>query len=238
MREARHVDVLAADAEVVLQRVADTAAAGTRRTCTRSCSQRYRPMTSDAVADAVRMLVGLRVQQDARRVDGRRAHDDDLAETPCAPCPSAIEVLHALRQPVLVHEHAPTTAFDRISSLPVFSAAGSRWSAEQKKDAVSQPGAAVAAVMAGGEAVAAASSRLARRPCTIGMSRDSNACFSSRSPHRGAGGGMQELAARQRVRIVVAAADADQLLDLVVVRRDVLVVRSATGSPSRPSPAP
>ena len=33
----------------------------------------------------------------------------------------------------------PTTAFDRISSLPVFIAAGSRWSAEQKNDPVSQP---------------------------------------------------------------------------------------------------
>ena len=32
-----------------------------------------------------------------------------------------------------------TTALDRISSLPVFRASGSRWSAEQKKDAVSQP---------------------------------------------------------------------------------------------------
>ncbi len=31
------------------------------------------------------------------------------------------------------------TAFERISSLPVFRAKGSRWSAEQKNDAVSQP---------------------------------------------------------------------------------------------------
>ena len=33
----------------------------------------------------------------------------------------------------------------------------------------------------------------------------------------------QELAARQRFRVIVAAVDADQLLDLVVVRGDVLV---------------
>ena len=31
------------------------------------------------------------------------------------------------------------TAFERISSLPVFTAKGSRWSAELKNEAVSQP---------------------------------------------------------------------------------------------------
>ena len=135
----------------------------------------------------------------------------------------AIEVLHAVREAVVVRRgRAPTTAFERISRRPVLSAKGSRWSAEQKNDAVSQPRAAVAAVVAGGKA--------ARRPRHVGAAAcHDGRCRACERPLEQALAAarrrrrLQELAAGQRLGVVVAAADADELLDLVVVRRDVRV---------------
>ena len=116
-----------------------------------------------------------------------------------------------------------TTAFDR--SLQLAGLDGARQQvigrAERRADVAAR--AAVAAVVTGRIAVAAACVRLARRPATIGMSIVANAFFSSRSLQRMRRRRHEELAARQRVRVVVAAVDADQLIDLVVVRRDVLV---------------
>ena len=80
-------------------------------------------------------------------------------------------------------------------------------------------GAAPAAVVAGREA--------ARRPGHVGAAAgddvDAQRLRAFLQQPLGAAGRrrLQELAARQRLGVVVAAADADHLLDLVVVRRDV-----------------
>ena len=81
------------------------------------------------------------------------------------------------------------TAFERISSLPVSSAKGSRWSAELKKDAVSQPRPQVAAEVAGGESAVGPGHHRAATG-TTGMPRPIAALWRIRSPQRGAGGGM------------------------------------------------
>ena len=177
-----------------------------------------------AVADAVRVLLRLRVEQDARRVDAAGADD----RRPCAStCCSA---------PVWRSKYC--TPFARpLSSTRMRADDGVRadlelaglererqqviGGAEERRRVAA--GAAVAAVVARREAAR----RLAS--CWRGGRRRSEcravprAFCSSRSPQRGAGGGCRNLLPGSESGIVVAAADADQLFDLVVVRRDVRV---------------
>ena len=116
-----------------------------------------------------------------------------------------------------------TTAFERISSLPVFSASGQQviGRAEERRRVATAP--TLPAVMACREAVVRDGLDGATNPDERHASAARRRATSRprRSASSAAAGSTCCPAAS---RVVVAAADADQLIDLVVVRREVAVV--------------
>ena len=150
----------------------------------------------------------------------------------------AVEVLHALRQAVVVHEHARddgVRADLELAGLQGARAAGGRPSrrttpCRSRRRSCRSSG-------RRGKPLQSACVLLARRPATIGMSSASHAFCEQPLAAAQRRRRHEELAARQRVRVVVAAADADQLIDLVVVRRDVPVVDRPGDLPAVASPA-
>ena len=217
--EAPQVDVLAADAAIVARRPA---------------GQRLHPadvieadllaqVAADdvrAVADAVRIRGRLRVEQDARRVDAAGADDHDLAQHLVLGAGLAVEVLDAARLALVVDQHARD---DRVR--PDLELAGLQRERDQVIGGAEErrrvaAGAAAAAVVAGREAAR----RLGHVGAAAGDDVDAERLgallqqpFAAARRRRR----LQELAARQRLGVVVTAADADHLLDLVVVGRDV-----------------
>ncbi len=105
----------------------------------------------------------------------------------------AVEVLHPLRQALLVHEDAPDDGVRSNLELAGLQRRGQQMIRRAEERSGVAAGAAVAAVVAGGKAV--------QRQRAIGAAavhdRDvratSKAVFSSRSPHRSAGGGIRNL---------------------------------------------
>ena len=124
-----------------------------------------------------------------------------------------------------------TTAFDRSSSRPVFEGEGQQVIGRVEERGRVAALAAVAAVVARGEAA----HRLRHIGAPAGHDRDVHLPERLLQQPLAAPGRrrrQQELAPRQRVGIVGAAADADQLFDLVVVRRDVRVADRPRDLPS------
>ncbi len=175
-----------------------------------------------SVADAVGMRGGLRVQQDARRVHRRGAHHHDLGVDAFFLAGHAVEVLHAVGQALVVHEHARDDRVAAQLQLAGLDGIGQQVVGRTEERAGVAPRAAVAAVVTRG----IPAKRLRAVGAAPGDDRDVGLGEALAQQHLAAPGRRRrhvELAARQRVRVVVAAADADQLVDLVVVRRDVLV---------------
>ena len=173
-----------------------------------------------AVAEAVRIRGRLRVEEQARRVDAARADHDDLGQHLPLGAGLAIEVLDALGAALVVDQDPRR---DRVRAD--LELAGLQREGQQVIGGVEEgrgvaAGAAVAAVVAGGEAAR----RLRHVGAASGDDVDADALGRLLQQALGAARRrwrLQEAAAGQRVGIVVAAADADQLLDLVVVGRDV-----------------
>ena len=157
-----------------------------------------------------------------RRVDAARADDDHLAERLTLRAGLTIEVLHAGRQAV-VTGHDPGD--DRIRSN--LEAAGFERERQEMVGRTEErcsvtAGAAVAAVVTRGEAAGRARHVRAasgdNRDSQLGEALLEQAFAAARRGRR-----LEKLAARQRIRIVGAPAHADQLFDLIVVRRDLRV---------------
>ena len=232
MVEARHVDVLAADAAVVPRGRAyergQVAAHVEPDLLAEVAADHVR-----SVADAVRVRRRLRVEQDARRVDAARAQDDDLPAHLLLGAGPSIEVLHASREAA---SRRSGCAPPRRSSGSRACRSASRTAAGDRPSRRTTPCRSPRrSCRSSGTAGKPRVGRvmLARRPATTGMPSFAIALCSSRSPQRGAGGGCRNLLPGSASESSVAAADADELLDLVVVGRDVLCRGSARGSPSR-----
>ena len=136
--EAGHVHVLAADAAVVALAVPYNAGMKPRDMEAHLLTQ----VAADHVA-AVADAVGMRCDFELSRMR--------VVSTQLAPITTTLprtwrsapvsrsKYWTPFARPRSSTSTRATTAFERISSFPVLRAAGSRWSAEQKNDAVSQP---------------------------------------------------------------------------------------------------
>ena len=165
----------------------------------------------------------LRVQQDAGRIHAARANHDDLGQRLTLGAGLAIEILNPARKPVVAGEDPRDhgVGLDReAAGLQREWQEVIRGAEEGRRIAA---GAAVPAVVAGGESARRTrhvrpSSGNDRQP-ELGHAPHHQALAAARRRRR-----LQELAARQHFRVVRAAADANQLLHLVVVRRDLRVL--------------
>src|SRR6476620_5050780 len=105
MVEARHVDVLAADAAVVSRRRPDEYRQEAGDVQTNLLAEKSADHIG-SVADAVRVALRLRVEEQARRVHAAGADDDDLRHRLALLAGPSIEILHAARKTVLVRQNA------------------------------------------------------------------------------------------------------------------------------------
>ena len=121
-------------------RVADPYSDGMNpRAWKRTCSQRYRPITSLPLPMPFGCCGDVELSR-MRVVSTQLAPITTTLPSTCRSCPVfRSKYCTPLARPLSSTRTRATTALERISSLPVFSASGSRWSAEQKKDAVSHP---------------------------------------------------------------------------------------------------
>ena len=148
---------------------------------------------------------------------------DDLAEHLLLRAGLAIEVLDALREALVVDEHASGDGVGPDLELAGLQRVRQQvvGRAEERGRVAATP--ALAAVVARREAA----HRLGHVGAPAADERDAD--LRARAPHRDFGAAhlrrrQEVLAARQHLRVVVAATHADQLIDLVVVRRDVAVM--------------
>ena len=167
------------------------------------------------------MALRLRVEQDARRVHAARADDDDLGERLPLRAGLPIEILHAVR----AARSRPSGCAPRPHSIESRAArSAARTAAGDRRNRRTTP------------------CRSRRRNCrssgTPEIRESAASCWRAGRRRRGCRRlriallqqplaaarrrrRLQELAAGQHLGVVRAAAHADQLLDLVVVRRDV-----------------
>ena len=105
----------------------------------RTCSHRYRPITSLPLPRPLGCTRDVEFSR-MRVVSTQLAPMTTmLPRTWCSSPVFLSKYWTPLARPFSSTSTRATTAFDRISSLPVSTACGSRWSAEQKNDAVSHP---------------------------------------------------------------------------------------------------
>ena len=193
MIEARHVDVLAADAAIVAGR-----RAGERgQDAARVESDLLAQIAADdvrAVAEAVRVPVA--TSSSAGCGSSRRVLAPTITTLPSTCCSAPVtrsKYCTPLARPLSSTRTRAATAFDRISRWPVFERERQQVirGVEERRRVAARP--AVAAVVARREAARRRASCSARRPATIGMPTLPAAFCSSRSPQRGAGGGCRNL---------------------------------------------
>ena len=232
MIEARQIDVLAADAVVVLHRRADQF----RNEAIHVQADLFGQIAADdvaGVADTVGILARFGVQQDARGIDAG-CRDDHHSRTYAAFFfGDAIEVLHAAGAAFGVVEDA-----SHYGVVDHFDAAGLEGRLDQIVGGIEERAdiaafAAGSAVVAGGVSIVRAGERPRGDPKprdAYALGRFLQQAFAAARRRRR----KMEAAAGKRVEVVIAAADADELIDPVVVGRDVFVADGPGDLPAVP----
>ena len=230
--EARHVGVFAADAAVV----ARCRPVQRRHEAARMEAHLLAEVAADdvaAVADAVR--IG-RVEVELSRMRVVSTQLAPITTTLPSTCRSARScgrsTARRFARPVVVHQHARDDGVGADLELAGLQGVGQQVVGRAEERRRVAAAAALPAVMARRKAVVRHRLDCATdpherhlEPLSRARQRDLTAAHLRRR--------QEVLAARQRVGIVVATAHADQLIDLVVVRRDVGCNESARGCPSR-----
>ena len=233
--EAREVDVRAVDAVVVVETVAVERGHDAAQIQANLLAQ----IAADdvaAVPDAVGMLLRGRVEQDPRRVDAARAHDHDPASTWRSSPVTRSKYWTPFARPRSSTRIRAATAFERISSFLVSSASGADDRPCRRRTRCRS------------RVRTCRSNGTARRRCgTWSCWRGGCGRTACRPWGRAASAGARRtaapaaacvIAARQHLGVVVSPAHADQLIDLVVVRRHVGVADGPRNLPAVAWPAP
>ena len=186
-----------------------------------------------AVAEPVRVTRRRRVEQDAGGVH-RRGGDHDRARPDVAlGAAAALEVLHARGPALGVGRHPRRDRARDDLQPPGLDGGQQEIVGGVEVGGGPAAGAARAAVVAGAASVV----RPGQDGAANGHARDAEALGRAGQDHlRAAGPDRRQViaAAGQRIRVVVAAGDADELLDAVVVRGDVRVADRPRDVPAVP----